>query len=130
MSIKEKIINRLVSVKSIVTLGMLILVAFLAVRGNITGEEIQKLFWVIIAFYFGTQVEKRTSAGAEDDTPTVIAPDGSSAEDLLIALNEATGVSFADFSKAATKLVDENGEATSTEATGFALPATEDNEEG
>lgn len=129
MSIKEKIINRLVSVKSIVTLGMLVLVAFLAVRGSITGEEIQKLFWVIIAFYFGTQVEKHAGGGAEDDTPTVIAPDGSSAEDLLIALNEATGVSFADFGKAATKLADENGETTSTEAIGFSLPVTEDDEE-
>lgn len=55
----EKIVNRLVSIKSIVTLLLTIVFCYLAITGVITAELFMTVFTVVIAFYFGTQVEKK-----------------------------------------------------------------------
>lgn len=55
----EKIIDRLISVKSIVTLTLTAVFAVLALRGNISGDQFLTIFATIIAFYFGVQSEKR-----------------------------------------------------------------------
>lgn len=57
---KEKIIDRLVSVKSFVTLALTGVFAFLAITGTVTGDQFLTIFTTVIAFYFGTQVEKRS----------------------------------------------------------------------
>lgn len=58
---KEKIINRLVSIKSIVTLLLTLVFCVLSITGTVTAEQFYQIFLVIIAFYFGTQAEKNTT---------------------------------------------------------------------
>ena len=56
----ERIIKRianLMSVKSIVTLVLTGVFAYMAVTGNI-GQDFMTIYAVIIAFYFGTQSQK------------------------------------------------------------------------
>lgn len=62
----------LVSVKSIVTLILTAVFAYLAVKGTI-GQDFMMVYTVVIAFYFGTQTQKindavdRTAAGQGGD---------------------------------------------------------------
>lgn len=56
----EKIIKRLavlMSVKSIVTLALTAVFAYMAVAGKIS-QDFMTIYAVIIAFYFGTQSQK------------------------------------------------------------------------
>lgn len=55
---KDKIVNRLLTVKSIVTLLLTGVFAYLSIRGAIQPAAFQDIFYIIIAFYFGSQVEK------------------------------------------------------------------------
>lgn len=54
---KEKA-TKLLSVKSIVTIIMTLIFAYLAVKGIVTGTEFLTIFTVVIGFYFGTQTNK------------------------------------------------------------------------
>ena len=63
----------LLSVKSIVTLVLTAVFAYLAVTGKVSAENYMTVFTVIIAFYFGTQSQKVQDAitgkdGATNDT--------------------------------------------------------------
>ena len=55
----EKIVDRLVSIKSIVTLVLTAVFAYLSIIGVISGENFLSVFLIIIGFYFGSQVEKK-----------------------------------------------------------------------
>lgn len=55
---KERL-AKLISVKSIVTIVLTALFVYLAVTGSVTGEQFIVIFTTIIAFYFGTQTEKK-----------------------------------------------------------------------
>lgn len=55
----EKIIDRLVSIKSIVTLVLTAVFAYLSIAGVISGDNFLSVFLIIIGFYFGSQVEKQ-----------------------------------------------------------------------
>nr|DAF84774.1 MAG TPA: hypothetical protein [Siphoviridae sp. ctss15]DAZ82958.1 MAG TPA: hypothetical protein [Caudoviricetes sp.] len=60
----ERIIKRianLMSVKSIVTLVLTGVFAYMAVTGNIS-QDFMTIYAVIIAFYFGTQSQKTQDA--------------------------------------------------------------------
>ena len=57
--IKEKLI-KLLDVKSVVTLTMTVVFAFLSLRGKITSEQFLTVFTVVISFYFGTQYRKNS----------------------------------------------------------------------
>lgn len=60
----ERIIKRianLMSVKSIVTLVLTGVFAYMAVTGNIS-QDFMTIYAVIIAFYFGTQTQKISDA--------------------------------------------------------------------
>jgi hypothetical protein len=46
---------KLINVKSIVTIALTIVVAILTLKGQF---DIKEIYLMIIAFYFGTQVEK------------------------------------------------------------------------
>lgn len=59
---KEKIINRLLTVKSIVTLSLTAVFAFLSATGQIQADAFQDIFYIIIAFYFGSSLEKTAKA--------------------------------------------------------------------
>lgn len=58
MSLKEKILNRLVTVKSIITIVLTGVFAYLAIIGVIEGKDFLSVFLIIIGFYFGTQNKK------------------------------------------------------------------------
>ncbi len=49
----------LIKVKTIVTLIVIFVFAVLALRGDITPVDVEKIVMVVIAFYFGTQHEKK-----------------------------------------------------------------------
>ena len=56
---KEKF-AKLINVKSIVTLILTGVFAYLAITGTITATDYLTVFTVVIAFYFGTQSQKTT----------------------------------------------------------------------
>ena len=65
----QRIIKRLaalLSVKSIVTLILTGVFAYMAVSGSI-GQDFMTIYAVIIAFYFGTQSQKVQDAIGGDD---------------------------------------------------------------
>lgn len=59
---REKL-SKLINVKSIVTILLTIVFAFLSIRGDIEGEEFLVIFTTIISFYFGTQADKKSKVG-------------------------------------------------------------------
>ena len=58
----DKIVNRLLTVKSIVTLTLTAVFAFLSATGAIGADAFQDIFYIIIAFYFGSSLEKTAKA--------------------------------------------------------------------
>lgn len=59
-------IQNLLTVKSIVTLILTVVFAYLAIVGDINGEQFLAIFTMIIGFYFGTQYQKKIEgAGSE-----------------------------------------------------------------
>ena len=52
-------ILKLVNVKSIVTIILTVVFSVLSLAGKITGEQFLMIFTTVIAFYFGTQHEKK-----------------------------------------------------------------------
>lgn len=54
-----KNIAALVKVKTIVTLVVIAVFAYLALTGAITADNVMIVVSTVIAFYFGTQTEKR-----------------------------------------------------------------------
>lgn len=56
---KEKL-AKLLSVKSVVTLILTLVFAYLAIIGVVNGQEFLTVFTVVISFYFGTQAEKKS----------------------------------------------------------------------
>lgn len=53
-----KNIAKLIDVKSIVTLILTAIFAVLSLKGQISAEQFQTVFTVVISFYFGTQYQK------------------------------------------------------------------------
>lgn len=51
-------LEKLLTVKSIVTIVLTAVFAYLAAAGRVDTEQFLTVFTVIIAFYFGTQAEK------------------------------------------------------------------------
>lgn len=62
---KERLV-KLLCVKSIVTLILTIVFAYLCVIGIISGQDFLTVFTVVIAFYFGTQAEKKSTVSSEN----------------------------------------------------------------
>ena len=54
---KERL-NKLLTIKSIVTIVLTVLFFILSIRGTISAKEVMTIFSVVIAFYFGTQAKK------------------------------------------------------------------------
>ena len=53
-----KNLANLVKVKTIVTLVVIAIFGVLAIRGDITADNVMVIVSTVVAFYFGTQVEK------------------------------------------------------------------------
>lgn len=58
----QKVINRLLTVKSIVTILLTLVFAILALTGAIAASAFADIFYIIIAFYFGSSLEKTANA--------------------------------------------------------------------
>lgn len=58
MQILKNLAN-LIKVKTIVTLVVISVFAILALRGTITPDNVMIIVSTVIAFYFGTQAEKK-----------------------------------------------------------------------
>lgn len=55
-----KNLANLVKVKTIVTFVVVAIFATLAIRGDISPDNVKDIVLMVISFYFGTQVEKKT----------------------------------------------------------------------
>lgn len=62
MELLTKRFANLLTVKSIVTVVLTCVFAYLAVGGNVS-QEFMTIYTVIVSFYFGTQAEKLTGSG-------------------------------------------------------------------
>ncbi len=58
-----KQLQKLIDVKSIVTLILTAAFVVLAVTGVISGDKFFEVFIMIISFYFGTQYQKNNTGG-------------------------------------------------------------------
>lgn len=54
----SKRLSNLLTIKSLVTLILTAVFAYLTCQGGITGDQFLTVFTVVVAFYFGTQAEK------------------------------------------------------------------------
>jgi uncharacterized protein (DUF486 family) len=54
-----KNLANLIKVKTIVTLTVIAIFAVLALRGDISADNVMVIVSTVIAFYFGTQYEKK-----------------------------------------------------------------------
>ena len=64
----KEIAKKLLTVKSIVTIVLTIVFAYLAIIGKISGTEFLTIFTIVIGFYYGTQHEKKAAELAKSDT--------------------------------------------------------------
>jgi uncharacterized protein (DUF486 family) len=53
-----KNIANLVKVKTIVTIAVIAVFSVLALRGDVTSDNVMVIVSTVVAFYFGTQVER------------------------------------------------------------------------
>lgn len=60
METLQKRLANLLAVKSIVTIVLTAVFAYLTCTGGVTAEQFLTVFTVVIAFYFGTQAEKKS----------------------------------------------------------------------
>ena len=59
MEILKKNLANLVKVKTAVTLTVIAVFAVLALRGDISSDNVMVIVSTVVAFYFGTQYEKK-----------------------------------------------------------------------
>ena len=59
MSVLRKSLANLIKVKTFITMIIIIVFAVLALRGDISPDNVMVIVSTVIAFYFGTQHEKR-----------------------------------------------------------------------
>lgn len=62
---KDKL-AKLINVKSIITLILCAVFAYLSALGHITAEQFLTIFTVVISFYFGTQTQKNADIDKAD----------------------------------------------------------------
>ena len=55
-----KSVANLIKVKTIVTLAVVTIFGVLALRGDITADNVMVIVSMVVSFYFGTQTEKRS----------------------------------------------------------------------
>lgn len=70
-----KRIGNLLSVKSIVTVILTVVFAYLAVNGQVSTDQFLTVFTVVIAFYFGTQAERKSVESSDILNGLTVIPD-------------------------------------------------------
>lgn len=66
MELLKKRAANLLTVKSIVTVVLTAVFAYLAIAGQVSTEQFLTVFTVVIAFYFGTQTMKGGQSGGDN----------------------------------------------------------------
>lgn len=66
-----KELKKLIDVKSIVTLILTLLFCHLAKKQFIDGQSVMTIYTTVIAFYFGTQYQKKAGVENERDTKEI-----------------------------------------------------------
>lgn len=66
MELLKKRAANLLTVKSLVTVILTAVFAYLTCTGGVTADQFLTVFTVVIAFYFGTQAEKRVQQTGGD----------------------------------------------------------------
>lgn len=64
-------LERLLCVKSLVTIALTVVFCRLAVTGAVSAQQFLTIFTVVISFYFGTQVERVRPAAEYSKSPAV-----------------------------------------------------------
>lgn len=59
MSIKQRILNNLLTVKSIITFALTGAFVYLTIIKEVKPELFMSVYTVVVGFYFGTQYEKK-----------------------------------------------------------------------
>lgn len=68
----KDVLDKLLTVKSIVTIALTAVFCALSVTGAVSGEQFLTIFTVVIGFYFGTQHEKKKPATETDQIPEAV----------------------------------------------------------
>ena len=63
----KKQLTKLIDVKSIVTLILTVTFVALCIMGQVTSDRFFEIFIMIISFYFGTQYQKNSNTGSEEE---------------------------------------------------------------
>lgn len=63
-------ISKLIDVKSLITLAFTVLVFILAIKRVISAEQVMMTYTTIIAFYFGTQSQKKKDVSENENKST------------------------------------------------------------
>ncbi len=66
-------LEKLIDVKSIMTLALTLVFCVLALCGAVTAEQFVTIFTVIVGFYFGTQAQKRADMATAAVTGIAVA---------------------------------------------------------
>ncbi len=74
----------LVKVKTIVTLVVILVFTVLALRGDITPDNVMVIVSTVIAFYFGTQHEKKDTEANQTDHTCPFMPEDETTEGIEI----------------------------------------------
>ena len=77
----KKNLAALIKVKTIVTLVVILVFTVLALRGDITPDNVMVIVSTVIAFYFGTQHEKKDTDTAQTDHTCPFMPEDETTED-------------------------------------------------
>lgn len=65
MKIKERI-AKLIDVKSLVTIVLTLVFAYLSVTSKILPEQFLTIYTIVVGFYFGTQYAKSNEGGGKN----------------------------------------------------------------
>ena len=66
MELLKKRLANLLCVKSIVTIVLTGVFAYMTVMGQVSADQFLTVFTVVIAFYFGTQAERKTQTDVKE----------------------------------------------------------------
>ena len=59
MELLKKSVSNLIKIKSLVTIAVIAVFAVLSLNGTIDAENVMNVVLMVVAFYFGTQHEKK-----------------------------------------------------------------------
>lgn len=64
MELAAKKLANLLTVKSIVTIALTAVFSYITIIGRVSTEQFLTVFTVVVAFYFGTQAERKKEQAA------------------------------------------------------------------